>query len=792
MKKITFTTLFCCLLGAIVMAQTPEKYLRVSIDLRGRDIANLAALGIETDHGLYVADHSLVTIVSESEWQLVRQSGYAGEILIPDMQAWDRAMAEKYAAQPRSGACETAPIVYATPSNYTYGTMAGYYKYQEMLDILDDMAAKYPNLITTRAIVSDTIQTHEGRPQWWVRVSDNPNVDEDEPEVLYTALHHAREPNSLSQMIFYLWYLLENYETDPQVKYILDNAELYFIPCVNPDGYIYNETTNPDGYGYWRKNRRDNDDGTFGVDLNRNYGYQWGFSNSGSSPNSVSETYRGPAPFSEPETRMVRDFCLQHEFVLAFNYHTFSNLLIYPWGYSDALAEPALSELADLFTRDNHYKAGVATETVGYFVNGTSDDWMYGGSDIFAYTPEVGPSMYGFWPPESAIDGLNKENVWQNLSMALCALRFGTVEDQSANSFALQPFALPFSVKRFGFQDGPLSVSLSALTNNVTIVNPVQVFDLEQLETANGVFDLAPTLDAQPGQAIILVLTLDNGAYQQHDTLYKAFNGPIQIAFTDNAANLDNWWTASWNTTTAQFVSPPTSFTDSPGGEYFASDYNTLAISEAVAIPSDAVNPELRFWARWAIEEQYDYLAVNGAGDDNNFQPLCGLYTKPGTDFQIPGAPIYDGFQTDWVEERISLQDYVGQDFRFEFAMVSNFSVQYDGFYFDNLRVVFYDPASVSTVTLPVESFRLHQNTPNPSQGNTRIVWENPGALTGTGQLVVFNALGEQVFAQNIDPVKASQTTINVKDWAPGVYAYLLRGDGWQSAPMKMVVGAGK
>ena len=138
--------------------------------------------------------------------------------------------------------------------NYEDGSMGGYLTYDELLATLDEMVNLYPNLITARAPIGN-ILTHENRPIYWLRLSDNPNVEEAEPEVLYTALHHAREPNSLSQMVFYLWYLLENYDSDPEVKYLVDNTAMYFIPCINPDGYIYNETNDPNGGGLWRKNK---------------------------------------------------------------------------------------------------------------------------------------------------------------------------------------------------------------------------------------------------------------------------------------------------------------------------------------------------------------------------------------------------------------------------------------------------------------------------------------------------------------------------------------------------------
>src|SRR5690606_9629981 len=101
--------------------------------------------------------------------------------------------------------------------------------------------------------------------------------DEAEEEVLYSALHHAREPASLSQLIYFMWYMLENYGTDEEVTYLIDNTEMYFIPMLNPDGYRYNELTDPNGGGMHRKNRNlvSGGSGNAGVDLNRNYSYHW-------------------------------------------------------------------------------------------------------------------------------------------------------------------------------------------------------------------------------------------------------------------------------------------------------------------------------------------------------------------------------------------------------------------------------------------------------------------------------------------------------------------------------------
>ncbi|MEO6037935.1 MAG: M14 family metallopeptidase, partial [Saprospiraceae bacterium] len=319
-KLLLLLSLGCC---SWLSAQTPERYSEVQIDLQAKTMTELARLGIETDHGEWLPQlNRFTTALSATELQSVQQAGFSTKIRVADLQQ-DYLEKRQHPVTDRGGSCQPSVTPYPTPANYSYGSMGGYQTHDEILAMLDDMRAKFPDLITVRKVVSDSILTHEGRPQWFVKISDHADLNETEPAVLYTALHHAREPNGMSQMLFYMWHLLENYPTDPEVKYLVDHEELYFIPCLNPDGYIYNETNNPNGGGYWRKNRRVNGDGTFGVDLNRNYGYQWGFNDSGSSPNTGSETYRGPGPFSEPESRMLRDFGNAHQFLIANNYHTY-------------------------------------------------------------------------------------------------------------------------------------------------------------------------------------------------------------------------------------------------------------------------------------------------------------------------------------------------------------------------------------------------------------------------------------------------------------------------------------
>lgn len=776
-------------------AQTNERYARVQISLKDKTMPELAALGLETDHGIYLPGNSFTTELPARDIARLRTAGVTLTVLVPDVQQqYLERNAATPAANPRGNTCFQTEKgrKYPTPANYTYGTMGGYHTYAQMLAVLDDMAAKFPNLITKRAEVSDSIKTHEGRPLWYVKISDNPNTTEsDEKEVLYTALHHAREPNGLSQMLFYMWYLLENYETNPEVRYIVDNEELYFVPCINPDGYIYNETIAPDGGGFWRKNRRNNGNGSYGVDLNRNYGYRWGYDNQGSSPNSQSDTYRGPYGFSEPETRIMRDFCRKHNFLFSQNYHTFSNLLIYPWAYSDTPADSVMVKYAQLFVRENNYHAGTTSETVGYPVNGSSDDWMYGEVGSFSFTPEVG--LTGFWPTFSEIEGLNRENVWLNLATALCALKYGELSYENSLSEADKNVNVDFEIRRYGLLFGPMSVSIKPLSSNITGVGAPKTFNLQLFESKKDAIAITLKPDIKPGEKVTFLLQLDNGFYVQSDTLQKIYVGSAGNAdkqiFVENGDNVGGWENdgGTWGTTTKYFVSPPSSITDSPAGDYEPGAFSAFTLKTPVQIPANALGARLRFFGRWAMEEDLTYVQVYAEGSNGTTTALCGLYTEEGSIDQALGEPVYDGFQSAWVEESMSLTEFIGQSVSIKFFFFAGGLGAYDGFYFDDLRIEYVDPV-VGLVALPLESFALQQNRPNPANEETLIRWEqNLPAVDAV--LEVNDALGKRVVTRTVNLKTEQAIRLDTRAWAPGVYTYRLRlTDGSGTAAKKMIV----
>ncbi len=784
--------LLLLLLAVSAVTLYAQRYSKVKIMLNEtHGLEQLALLGIEVEHGYHNPGKWFIGEYSEHEVRAMQEAGFTTEIIIPDLKAHLlegnrlRSSAKERSLPPCVGSNTVE-----TPANYTYGSMAGYHKYQEMLDVLDNMADLYPNLFKSRQPISQTLTTFEGRSIYWVKISDNPNDDETgEPEIFFNSLIHAREPNSMSQMLFFMWYLLENYDTDPEIKFLVDNTEIYFAPCVNPDGYIYNETTNPDGGGFWRKNRRPNADGSFGVDLNRNFGFNWGYNDFGSSPDPASDVYRGSAPFSEAETQMIRQFAIEHEFAMVFNFHTFSNLLLHSWDYDIAYTpdHDLFIQYGEYMTEENHYTNGISPEVL-YPVNGGANDWFYGeqtekGKSL-SFVPEVGDS---FWPFEADIDKLNKDAFYINLKALRLLHNYGKLTPFAERIIQQVDGQVHFELKKFGAGASPLTVTLTPVSDNIASVSAPLTYTLGLFETTSGSFDFTLKPNIVNGESVEFEISVDNGNYAFSQSV-KSVYGAAETALLDPADDLSFWDEATnWETTTTTYFTEPSSITDSKGVNYPPNQTNLLLLKNPVTV-TDASAAFLSFWARWSIEEDYDYAQVSLSVNGSDFMPLCGKYTEPGFIPPVDGLPVYDGLQNEWVQEEIDLTEFLQGstpvDLSLAFAMTSDGFSEFDGFYFDDLKLTVVAKGVSSTVPLEVQDFRV-STRPNPASGF--MVFDLKGNL-GTSdnyRISVFNALGQ--------PVRQLQGTghtarLNVGDWAPGVYFYQVENEGKPVAVERFVV----
>lgn len=749
-----------------------EKFSRVKIIADNNALKIIAQAGVCVDHGEHKLNTWLIVELSQSEIATVRSLGYEVEILVNDVTEFyknqNNSNTKISSPELLSTSCNTGCSAYPQPQNFNFGSVGGFYTIQELLNNLDSMSAKYPNLITVKQSIGSST-TVEGRTIYYVKISDNPNVDENEPEILYNSLHHAREPESVSQLIFYMWYLLENYTTDSVVNYLVNHNELFFIPMVNPDGYNYNCLANPTGGGLWRKNRRVNGDGTFGVDLNRNYSYLWGYDNIGSSNISSSDTYRGPSAASESETQLMKNFINAHQFKISINNHCYSDVLIYPFGYSNNLLTPDSSQFtkyAQLMTKCSGFAFGTPNQTVGYTGNGTIDDWLYADTatvlrnKILSFTPEAGAVADGFWPSQTRIVPIAQNTMAQNIYAAKLIANYADIHSLDKLFLSSQNFYANFNFVRIGMETGNFTVSIVPITTNIISVGPPVNF-LNPALLQNKIDSIFISLNSvSPGDLISYLIGVNNGAYTEYDTVSRIFGLPI-IAFTDNCNTiLPAWVSTSWGVSTSQFLSANGSLTESVSGNYPNNATRTITTVNYIDL-TNALAAKLTFYAKWLIEVGYDYIQVQASTDGVVYTPLCGKYTKNGKYNQDLNQPVYDGFQYNWIQEEISLNEYVGQSIKLRLKLKSDGGTNYDGFYFEDALVE--KIINVSTELSSINSYPEIKLYPNPASEKLFINFETSHVKTFfvcdiTGKIIFLGSFTNKI------------NEINLSELSNGIY----------------------
>ncbi len=324
---------------------------------------------------------------------------------------------------------------------------------------LDLYALAHPDLVTPFLVGTSL----EGRPIRGIRIT---KAAAGAPGVLFNATQHAREWGATTAGMYIADQLVNGYGVNPRVTALLDRAWVDVIPVVNPDGYVYTWTTNR----LWRKNRRPNTDGTFGVDLNRNWSFQWGGGGASTNPND--ETYRGVAPFSEPESAAMRDYFIANTALAGhIDFHSYSQLVLSPWGYTTALAPNndaflALgNEMKDAIRRTNgvSYTAGPIASTL-YIASGSSVDHAYGQHGVPSYTIEVRDTgTFGFVMPASEILPNATENFAAAMELADstvdgAVIRFPLGAPTTVNYDAPAPIVVEVRAIRGSIVDGGVTL----------------------------------------------------------------------------------------------------------------------------------------------------------------------------------------------------------------------------------------------------------------------------------------------------------------------------------------------
>ena len=527
----------------------------------------------------------------------------------------------------------------------------GYRTYAEALEELQQIAADNPEICKLIDIGDsrgkEYYEAAYGNYEdyqhdiWAIKLSDNVNVEEDEPAVYYFGAHHAREPISTETAFYVLNYLVDNYGTDPEVTENVNTKEIWFVPIVNPDGHeVVLNQLNLD----WRKNIRDNDGngsvtpGSWGypdgVDPNRNYGWHWGGEGASSDPES--QTYHGPEVFSEPELQAIRDLLADNHFVAGISYHSYSELVLWPYGYTSNAVAPDVDAISDLGTMvgesipgiyGGHYTPEPSWQL--YPASGVTDDWAYGNHGIFAYTVELGVE---FIPPASQVYQIVEDNL-DGAMILLNRINYSTLTGHITNSVTGEPVVAEIFVEgvddtglyrepyasdeEFGtyyrmLTDGTYTVTVSAFGymsqtfENVAITDEAQtVLDVDLIQSE--IISVSGTVtDSDSGLPIAMALV-------------EVLNAPIDPIYTNELGHYDI----------------PEIYENTYTFRVWAMDYATLLQVETIDAQNNVIDFELTesfaisfeegtFDPNWDFGGNADWTIDNSTAWDGSYSAKSG------------------------------------------------------------------------------------------------------------------------------------------------------------------------
>ncbi len=516
-----------------------------------------------------------------------------------------------------------------------------YHDYQELVDSLEAIAATYPNI----AMLETLGTTYEGRDILALKISDNVSVDEDETEVLFVGLHHAREWPTLEICLFCIDTLTGAYGVDPNITQIVDSRQIWIVPCENPDGYVYCHDQGHD----WRKNRRYFPEfGTYGVDPNRNYGGssngvalgEWGSIPGGTSHSASSSVYCGPSPASEAETQVMVDLILAHDFIFGVSYHTYGEMVIWSWGYTSSPTDDSdlITDIGEAMASRISVQSGAGTydafQSSGlYCTSGDFDDWSYGhslycgGKNMLSYTVEM---CNQFHPHASYLDQIVRENFDG---------AFYLLEIADSIAGLLTPRVMP-----------PVLAELdTSYTGSYTVIwsqtNPAAFPDYYQLDELTG-FSVV-TDDAESGSSL--------------------------------------WETERFMVSSTRYYSSSHSYFSN-----LLSGNNASSMTTIWPLPVSA-GDSLSFWCWYDIETNWDYAYVEVALEGREWDILDEFTGSSG-----------------WVRKVYSLDAYAGKSIFIRFRYITDDYTENEGFYVDDIDPVpHFDGAvtlssSIADTTYPV------------------------------------------------------------------------------------------
>ncbi|MEO0205411.1 MAG: M14 family zinc carboxypeptidase [candidate division WOR-3 bacterium] len=422
-------------------------------------------------------------------------------------------------------------LVFATPE-----IDPRYHTYEEATQELDSITTLYPTITNLDNL---GFSTRDSLPIFGIKVSDNPGIKEDEPALLFNGIHHAEELLGCEVCLYLLNDLVSKYGIDSAITYWIDNAEIWIIPILNPEGHNV-VTSGIDTI--WRKNKRDNNNNGFfdldsdGVDLNRNYDFNW---EQGGSSDPSDEYYRGPYPFSENESRIIRGLSFDNRFVFDVCYHCArtgqGELVYYPWRWGNqfAIDHQFIKRIADTLASKIINDAGNGTYVpiYGYATEGNARNWLYGVCGTFAYTIEVSRSCY---PPGYKVDSIcirNLAGAYYVLERTFGSSITGIITDSTTN----QPLVAEIRIVDYYDSTLPPRLSDSLFGRYRRIVNP-GTYSLQFLKQGYETVTINNVV-VPPGMPVIINIRMKPLGVEETKNSQSAIRNPKLEVFPNPSKN---------------------------------------------------------------------------------------------------------------------------------------------------------------------------------------------------------------------------------------------------------------
>ena len=498
----------------------------------------------------------------------------------------------------------------------------GYHSYSEVVQILRNLASSHPNICRLDSLG----KSYEGRWIYCLKVSDNPNIeDPTEPDILFDALHHAREWATIEVILFYADTLTSGYNSDPVITDLINNNEIWLVPIVNVDGYVYDYPSQM----WWRKNREPFG-GSIGTDPNRNYNGVCGPDKVdawGHIPNGGVVTHRPSSPVFCGAYGLSADcddglagLIRSHNFNAHITYHSYAEEILWPWAHKTPHNTPdaalyqqlanTMSSLIQRLSGGNYYPSQVM-----YPVSGSTDGWAYGynhyigGEKCISYTIEVGTSFY---QPVSDLPKICREN-WEG------ALFLARMAD--------------------------------SIRNNVTSeVPPPTIAPMDTIGTSNYYVYWSPKADEY-----------NHPDYWQLDELKD-----YSFKTDDLESGTDLWTLNGFQISTARYHSASHSLYS--GRANNISNYAQTRYRYYVK-PGD----QLRFWCWYDLESNYDVAVAEVSPNNREWYQLGDRLT---------------GSSGGWVQKSYSLSNWLDQWIYIRFRCMTDDNTLREGFYVDDITLV--------------------------------------------------------------------------------------------------------